>query len=316
MLTSGTSVQRAQSATLANRLTRRRRKALSGYLFISPWLLGFLVFSLGPILASLGLSFTSYNLFSPPKFIGLDNYTFMFTQDALFWSSVNRTLYFSVVLVIVGIAGALACAMLLNQSLRGTAFFRTAFFIPSLTPIVAAAILWRWILQPAYGPLNALLSYAGIAGPGWLVSPDWAIPALLLIRLWNFVGGAQMVVFLAGLQGIPQEFYDAADVDGANGWQRFRNITLPMLSPTIFFNLIVGIVSALRVFTLAFIAADPPGGPNYATWFYILHLYDSAFNNLQMGYASALAWVFFLAVLALTALQFYGSRHWVYYGGD
>jgi multiple sugar transport system permease protein len=316
MLTTGTAAQSQTPATRVGRLTRRQRKALSGYLFISPWLIGFLVFSLGPILASLWLSFTRYNLFSPPKFVGLDNYVFMFTQDAFFWPSVGRTLYFSVVLVVVGIAGALACAMLLNQSLRGLAFFRTAFFIPSLTPIVAAAILWRWILQPAYGPLNALLSYVGVTGPGWLVSSEWAIPALLLIRLWNFVGGAQMVVFLAGLQGIPQELYDAADVDGASSWQRFHRITLPMLSPTIFFNLIIGIITALRVFTVAFIAPEPPGGPNYATWFYVLHLYDSAFNNLQMGYASALAWIFFLAVLALTALQFWVSKRWVYYGGD
>ena len=215
-------------------LTRRKRRALAGYLFISPWIIGFLIFVLGPMIASLWLSLNKYNLITPPTFVGLQQYTTMFTQDPLFWGSVRKTLYFASTLVVVGLSGSLACAMLLTSGLRGTNFFRAAFFIPSLTPIVAAAILWGWILQPQYGPLNGLLSAIGIPGPGWLRSTEWAIPGLLLIRLWTFVGGANMIVFIAGLQGIPQELYDAAHVDGASNWQRFVNVTIPLLSPTIF----------------------------------------------------------------------------------
>ncbi len=302
-------------------LTRQRRRTITGYLFIAPWIIGFLVFYCGPMLASFGLSLTSYNLLSPPEFVGLEQYRFMFTRDPLFWGSVTRTMIWAVALVIIGLSGSLACALLLNAALKGTNFFRTAFFIPSLTPIVATAILWRWILQPHYGPVNGLLSLVGITGPGWLLSRQWAIPGLLLARLWNFVGGTNMIIFVAGLQNIPQELYDAAEVDGASGWQRFRHVTIPMLSPTIFFNLIISIIAALKVFALAFIAPaggvrGGEGGPAYATWFYILHLYTSAFVNLQLGYASALAFVFFLAVLILTVLQFAGSRRWVHYAAE
>lgn len=301
------------------RWDRRQRRAINGYLYITPWIIGFIVFIVGPMIASFYLSFTKYNLIRPPEWVGAANYVTMFNgTDPLFVGAIWKTLYFAVVLVVVGLTGSLLCAMLLNTGLKGTNFFRAAFFIPSLTPIVAAAILWGWILQPTYGPLNGLLKLLfGIDGPGWLQSTTWAIPGLLLIRLWNFIGGANMIVFLAGLQGVPQELYDAADVDGASAWQRFRNITLPMLSPTIFFNLVVGIIAALKIFALAYVApaggVGTEGGPAYATWFYILHLYNSAFVYLQMGYASALAWIFFLAVLILTVVQFVGSRYWVYY---
>ncbi len=321
MAVSGNSLDGSVQAKSGRRMTRRRRRALSGYLYISPWLIGFIIFVLGPMVASFWLSFNNYNLIRPPEFVGIQNYRTMFDgTDPLFWGSVRKTLYFAVVLVTVGLSGSLICALLLNTELRGTNFYRAAFFIPSLTPIVAAAILWGWILQPVYGPLNAILAVFGIDGPGWLTSPDWAIPALLLIRLWTFVGGANMIVFLAGLQGVPQTLYDAADVDGANYWHRFRHVTLPMMSPTIFFNLVVGIIAALKIFALAYVApaggAGTEGGPAYATWFFILHLYNSGFVYLQMGYASALAWVFFGAVLVLTVFQFVGSRYWVYYEGN
>ncbi|MEM7029298.1 MAG: sugar ABC transporter permease [Chloroflexota bacterium] len=298
-------------------LTRNRRRAAVGYSLISPWFIGFVIFILGPVIASIYYSMTTYNLLSAPTYVGFQQYEIMFTKDPLFWGSVRRTLIWAVSLIVIGLTGSLVCAMLLNQALKGTTFFRAAFFIPSLTPIVAAAILWGWILQPTYGPLNALLGLVGITGPGWLQSTTWAIPGLLIVRLWNFVGGGNMIIFLAGLQGIPQELYDAAHVDGASAWQRFRNITLPMLSPTIFFNLVIGIIAALKVFALAYVApagsVGTEGGPAYATWFYILHLYNSGFVYLQMGYASALAWVFFIAVLILTIVQFAGARRWVHY---
>jgi len=318
MTTPSTTVDKGVASGLRPvKLTRQRRKAIAGYLFISPWFVGFAVFILGPVIASLYLSLTTYNLIKPPTFVGLEQYKIMFTSDPLYWGSVRKTITFAVSLVTVGLSGSLVCALLLNSGLKATNFFRAAFFIPSLTPVVAAAILWGWLLQPSYGPLNALLGYIGIKGPGWLQSTTWAIPGLLIIRLWNFVGGGNMIIFLAGLQGIPQELYDAAHVDGAGGWRRFRHITLPMLSPTIFFNVVVSIIAAMKIFALAYVApaggVGTEGGPAYATWFYILHLYNSAFVYLQMGYASALAWVFFLAILLLTVLQFAGAKRWVYY---
>jgi multiple sugar transport system permease protein len=294
-------------------LSRQRRKALAGYLYISPWVVGFLVFVLGPMVASLWLSFTDYSTTKAPAFVGLRNYVHMFSEDKLFWGALGKTFYFATAVVLIGISGSLACALILNTGLRGAALYRTIYFIPSLTPIVALALLWSWVLQPRYGLLNGLLSRIGIKGPGWLASPVWAIPGLLMMNLWATTGGGRMVVFLAGLQGIPEELYDAAHVDGANGMQRFWHITLPMLSPTIFFNLVLGVIGGLKVFTAAYITTD--GGPAYATWFYILHLFTQAFRYLEMGYASALAWFFFVIVLILTGLQFAISRSWVYYEG-
>lgn len=291
--------------------SRRAKRATLGYLYISPWIIGFLVFLLGPIVASFWLSLTNYSVMGNTAFVGLDNYTYMFSGDPLFWGAVRKSAYFAAIVVTVGLVGSLGCALLLDSGLRGTTFFRTAFFIPSLTPVVALALIWTMLLQPRYGPVNGFLHTLGLPEPGWLNSPDWAIPAMALIRLWALIGGAQMVIFLAGLQGVPQELLDAAEVDGAGAWRRFWNITLPLLSPTIFFNLIIGVIGALKVFALAFVATG--GGPAYATWFYILHLYQEAFANLNMGYASALAWFFFLVVLALTAIQFLVARGRVHY---
>lgn len=292
-------------------MSRRSRRAALGYLYISPWLVGFVVFLFGPVVASLWLSMTNYSVIGETSFIGLDNYDQMFNQDPLFWGAVRKTAIFAALVVTVGMVGSLACALLLDSGLRGTAFFRTAFFIPSLTPVVALALIWNVLLQPRYGPVNGILSNFGLPEIGWLHSPDWAIPSMALIRLWALIGGAQMVIFLAGLQGIPEELQDAAKVDGASSWRRFWNITLPLLSPTIFFNLIVGVIGALKVFALAFVATG--GGPAYATWFYIVHLYQEAFANLNMGYASALAWFFFVIVLILTIIQFAVARGRVHY---
>jgi len=295
-------------------LSRGQRKALQGYLYTSPWTVGLVVFVIGPMVASLYLSFTSYSITSQPRFVGIQNYIYMLTGDELFWGSVLKTLYFAGGVVLVGLTGSLACALLLNTGLRGSAFYRTAFFIPSLTPIVALALIWAWVLQPRYGVVNGALAELGMAGPGWLTDPAWAIPGLLLMNLWGTIGGSRMVIFLAGLQGVPQELYDAAHVDGASGWQRFWAVTLPMLSPTIFFNLVLGIIGGLKVFAAAYVTTD--GGPAYATWFYLIHLFTQAFRFLEMGYASALAWFFFAVVLALTLIQFGISRRWVYYEGE
>lgn len=291
-----------------------RRKALEGYLYISPFLLGFLIFTAYPLVMSFYLSFTNYNIISDPVWAGLDNYRRAFFEDDLFWSSIRRTGTFALWVVPFGIVCSLLAAMLLNQGLPGTSIFRTIFFLPSITPIIASVLIWLWILQPSIGVMNYLLSLVGIPGPAWVQSTAWAMPSLVLLSLWNTAGGSRMIVFLAGLQGVPQELYEAAHIDGASAWQRFWNVTVPMISPTIFFNLIISVIGALSVFSVAYIGTQ--GGPAYATYFYVYHLYVSAFQYSLMGYASALAWIFLVIVLALTALQFNLQSRWVYYAGD
>jgi multiple sugar transport system permease protein len=297
------------------RLSLRAREELAGWLWTSPWLLGFLLFVFGPMVASLYLSFTKYAIGSTPQFIGLDNFLRALSgKDDLFWPSMGRTVEYAVVMVPIGIGLSLLAATLLNQGLKGTAVYRTLFFLPSLTPVVAAAVIWRWLYQPDFGPINWLLWELGVdEGPRWLTTPATALPSLMLIGLWTSVGGGAMVIFLAGLQSVPRELHDAAAIDGANAWQRFRNVTLPLITPTIFFNLVIGIIAALKVFALAVLATQ--GGPNYATWFFNLHLYNNAFQFFEMGYASALAWIFFLLVVSLTYLNVRWSRTWVHYEG-
>ena len=307
------------SGTLATAPARRvslarRREAIAGYLFLLPWVIGFALFVGGPILYSFYLSFTSYDVARPPRFIGVENYVRAFTSDEQFLPSLQLTFTYALVSVPLALFGSLILAILLNQRLRGTSFYRTFFFLPSLTPAVATAILWTWLLQPDVGLFNYLLSLIGVRGPKWLGSTEWAMPSLILIALWTGVGGNRMMIFLAGLQGVSQELYDAADIDGAGGWSRFRHITLPMISPTMFFNLVLGVIGALKVFTVAFIATQ--GGPAFATWFIALHIYSQAFKYLEMGYASALAWLFTLILIVLTVVQFRLSRRWVYYEGE
>jgi multiple sugar transport system permease protein len=294
---------------------RALRDALEGYLYILPWAIGFMAFTLGPMLASLYLSLHHYSVLGSPRFAGLENYANAFLgRDPLFWMSWSRTWAYALMFIPTGLSLSLVLAAMLNQQLRGTVVYRTLFFVPTLIPVVASALLWRWMLQPDVGLINYLLWEIRIPGPRWMASVEWALPSLILISLWASVGGSRMIIFLAGLQGVPEELYDAASIDGANWWDRFRNVTLPMISPTIFFNLVLGIIGALRVFSISFVATE--GGPAYATWFYMLHLYDSAFQNFLMGYASALAWMFFLVILVLTLIQFRLSGRWVFYAGE
>jgi len=292
----------------------RRREAIEGYIFLLPWLIGYIAFSGGPIVASAYLSLTKYNVLLPPKFIGLGNYTYALTQDPLFIPSIIKTFYYAILVVPPGIVISLAIAILLNNKLAGTAIWRTMFFLPTLTPIVAAAILWRWMLNPDIGLINFLLAQIGIKGPGWLASIEWAIPSLALVGLWTSVGGAQMIIFLAGLQNVPADLVEAAAIDGAGAWTRFVNVTLPMVTPTLFFNLILGIIFSLRTFDVAFVATN--GGPARATWFISLHIYQNAFVSFDMGYASALSWMFFIVLLAVTFFQFRLSGSWVFYAGE
>jgi multiple sugar transport system permease protein len=293
----------------------RRTEAVQGFLYISPWIVGYLLFILGPLLASLYYSFSYYPLLAKPSWVGLDNYATALFKDRLFWVAVKVTFLWAFTTVPLGIAGSFFAAVLLNRDIRGKTVWRVLFFLPSLTPEVAAALLWLWILQPDVGIMNSSLkAIFGIKGPGWLASAEWALPSLVMISLWTGIGSIRMLIFLAGLQGVPQELYDASLVDGVNWWQKIWHVTVPMISPTILLNLILGIIGSLQAFGLAFVTTA--GGPAYATYFYGLHLYQTAFRSFDMGYGSSLAWILFSAILVLTLIQISFSRRWVYYAGD
>lgn len=287
-------------------------RALWGYVFALPWVVGLIVFWGGPILASLYFSFTEYSVTGAPRFLGLDNYVRAFTADDLFWSSLGRTFTFTVFFVPVAVVGALVLAVLLNQKLRGTNFYRTIFFVPHLLPAVAIAVVWTFLLQPKLGPINEFLRTIGVQNPpGWLATRDSALWSVTMINLWAAIGGNTMLIFLAGLQGVPQELYEAADIDGAGPWSKFRNVTLPLLTPTLFFNMILAVIAALKVFTTAWVATG--GGPSYATWFFALHIYNQAFPYGKLGYGSALAWVLTAILIVFTFFQVWYSRRWVHY---
>lgn len=297
----------------------RRKEAIQGFLFISPWVVGFLAFTAYPMVASFYYSFTDYKILGNPTWVGLRNYIYAFTGtplgsggDPLFWLSLARTVTWVIAIVPLGVLGSLLAASLLNRGIRGTSIFRTCFFLPSLTPVVAAALLWAWILQPDIGVLNSAINgLTGLKGPNWLYSLTWSMPAMVMIALWTSIGGDRMLIFLAGLQGIPMEVYDAAKVDGTNAFQRWRHVTVPLISPAILFNLILGIIASFRVFALAFVTTG--GGPAYSTYFYALHLYVQAFSSFDMGYGCTLAWILFAIVLTLTLIQIKLSNRWVYY---
>jgi multiple sugar transport system permease protein len=267
------------------------------------------------MLASGYYSLTEYPLVRAAKFVGFDNYVRLF-QHPTFWKSLGNTYYYTLIIVPVGVGGALLCALLLNQHIVGRSFFRSVFFLPSVTPVVATTMLWIWLLNPSVGLVNYLLSLTGIKGPAWLGSTAWSKPALIIMDLWTSVGGNTMLIFLAGLQGIPLELQEAAEIDGAGSWRRLWHITLPLLTPSIFLTLVLAIIGCLQVFSTAYIVSSGQssvGGPNESTLFYMLNLYRHAFMYFEMGYASALAWVFFFMVLVFTLVQIKFSRSWVYY---
>ncbi|MCL4862680.1 MAG: sugar ABC transporter permease [Caldilineaceae bacterium] len=290
------------------------QRALWGYVFALPWILGLVIFWGGPILASFYFSFTNYEIIGSSKFVGLDNYIRVFTRDPLFWPSMGRTFTFTALYVPAVIIGALLLAVLLNQKLWGTNYYRTVFFMPHLIPAVALAVLWIYLMQPRMGPINTTLRSMGIDNPpSWLASKDSALYAVTLILVWAGIGGNTMIIFLAGLQGVPQELYEAASMDGANAWSKFRNVTLPLLTPTIFFNLVLAVIAALKVFGTAWVATQ--GGPSYATWFIAMHIFVEAFQYFRLGYGSALAWILAVIILVFTWVQVRGSRRWVHYEG-
>jgi len=300
-------------AAAAWRFIRRRhgpnrREAIVGYAFIAPWIFGFLVLTAGPILASLVLSFCEYDVLHPVKFAGLDNYAAL-PADPVFWKSLANTLWM-VAAVPLGMAVGLGVALLLNMEVRGQRFYRTIYYLPAIVPIVASSLLWLWVLHPEFGLINVTLhELLGISGPKWLQDEAWSKPALILMGLWG--AGAGMIIWLAGLKGIPKELYEAAEIDGAGRLSRFIHITWPMLTPYIFFNLVMGIIGAFQIFTNAYIMTDGQGGPVDSTLFYVFALFNQAFRYFKMGYASALAWVLFLIVLVLTMINWKLRKKWV-----
>jgi multiple sugar transport system permease protein len=291
------------------------QRAIWGYVFALPWIIGLIVFWLGPIIASFYFSFTNYEVIGSASWLGLDNYKHAFFEDDLFWGSLGRTFAFALYYVPAAIIGALILAVMLNQKLKGTNVFRTIFFMPHLIPAVALAVVWVFLLQPRLGPINFLLRDLGMKHPpDWLASRDSALNTVIMINVWAAVGGNTMLIFLAGLQGVPQELYEAAEMDGAGAIRKFWNVTLPLLTPTIFFNMVLAIIAALKVFTTAWVATK--GGPSYATWFFALHIYTEAFQYFRLGDGSALAWVLTVIVMFFTWVQVAYSRRWVHYEGN
>lgn len=287
------------------------RKVLTGLAFISPWIFGFFAFTLYPLVVSFYYSFTSYSLFGSPKWVGFTNYIKLFT-DPKFFKSLGNTFLFTLFVVPASIFLAMGLAILLNNNLRGNSIYRTLIFMPSVVPAVASAVVWIWILNPQWGLLNNLLRLMHIPGPPWLSSVYWTKPSLLLITLWMI--GSDMILYLAGLQEIPLDFFEAAELDGAGAWQKVRYIIVPLLTPIIFFSLVNGLIWSFQYFSIPFIVSGGNGSPADSLLFYSLYLYQNAFSYLKMGYASAMAWLLFILVMICTLIILKTSKKWVNYG--
>jgi len=292
------------------RLSQRAAEELTAYLFISPWIIGFVVFTAGAMIASFYISLLDTDLLSTTTFVGLKNYATAF-QAPLFWQAIRATFFYTALVVPLGTLVALSVAMLLNQRVRPLGLWRTVYYLPAVVSGVAVALLWGWVLNPQYGLVNLGLGLLKIPGPRWFASEEWAVPGIVLIGLWG--AGTSMLLYLAGLQSIPTELQEAARIDGAGSWSVFRNVTLPLLTPTIFFNVITGVIASFQVFTTAYILTQ--GGPNNATLFMVLYLYRQAFQLFHFGYASALAWILFVIIMFFTLIVVRSSDSWVHYEG-
>jgi len=290
----------------------KKREAIWFYIMVSPWVIGFLIFTLGPMIYSFFLSLTNWDLFTTPQFIGFKNYVDLFTKDKIFWKTLRNTLYYAILSVILWTIISLYLANLLNKPFKGMRTYRTLLYIPATVPVVATALLFSRMFAPDSGLVNRFLALFGINGPPWLLHPDWVIPALILMSLWGV--GAGVTLLLAGMKGIPVEFYEAAAMDGANSRQQFFKITLPLLTPVIFFNLVMDVIGSLQTFTQVYILTR--GGPNNASQMIVPYLFDNAFRWYKMGYASAIAWILFAISLIFTALIFRSSSLWVHYESE
>ncbi len=290
----------------------KKKQAVWGYIFVSPWVIGFLIFGLYPIIMSLYYSLCHYDVLRIPEFIGLRNYKELFFSDDKFWISIWNTLFYTALRVPLGIIGSLLLAVLVNNAVKGIKFFRTVFFVPSIITGVILSVIWLWMLNPQYGLINTILTFLGIKGPLWLINPDWSKPAIVLMSVWA-IGGGRMLVFLAALQGIPEHLYEVVELDGGGWWSKFRYVTVPMISPILFLWSVLEVIFSLQVFVEAYIMTQ--GGPLNSTLFYNLYLYNKAFDDFEMGYASAMAWILLIITLIITLIQFKLSKKWVYYEG-
>lgn len=290
-----------------------RRNLTSGLLFCSPAIEGLLAFTLYPVLSSLYYSFCNYPMLKPPVWVGLANYRTLF-HDPVFYTALYNTVYYAIFATPLGMLVAFLLALLLNQKVKGMAVFRTMFFVPSIVPMVAGSVLWLWLLNPQYGLINAVLQMVGIQGPGWMSDPAWSKRALIVMSAWG--AGGWMLIYLAGLQDVPQDLYEAAEIDGASVLQRVWNITVPFMSPHLFFTLVMGFIGAAQYFTQAYVMTNGQGGPVDSTRFFSLYLFQNAFQYWKMGYACAMAWILFIVILAFTILLFKSSARYVYYGGE
>jgi multiple sugar transport system permease protein len=293
-------------------MSLRRRESITGWIWVQAWMLGFLIFGALPLLASLILGFTDWNGVGLPKWVGLKNFREILTGDPLFWQSLKVTFYFALLYIPLSLVIGFGMALLMNQRLRGVTVFRTIYYLPSVLSGVAVAILWQFVFHRDFGVLNWLLSLVGIGPVPWIVDSRWVIPALVMMQLWGV--GASIIIYLGGLQGIPSELYEVAKIDGAGWWSTLVRVTLPMMSPVLFFQLVLGIITTLQIFTQAYVMTS--GGPDYGSYFYALNIYQRAFQDLRLGYASALSWILFVIIVAITLLVFRFTRPWVYYTGE
>jgi multiple sugar transport system permease protein len=292
-----------------------RKEAIEGYLCIAPWLFGFVFLTLGAVIFSFAMSLTKWDMINPARFVGASNYGTILFDDERFKQALKVTAIYAGCSVPIGMTCALALAMLLNLKVKGMQGFRSIFYIPAILPGAAVAMVWMMVFRPqSSGIFNAILGLVHIQPIPWLTSPDWVLKSFIVMSLWGVGGG--MIIYLAGLQSVPTQLYEAAEIDGAGSWGKFRNVTLPMISPTLFFNLIMGIIGSFQVFTSSFIMTGGRGGPANASLFYVLYLYQQAFKYLNMGYACALAWILFAVILALTLFFMGTSRRWVYYEAE
>ncbi len=307
--------QRVDTGTPGAAPSRRRisEETIAGFLTISPWIIGFIVFTAIPFVSSFYFSFTRYDVINPPEWIGLDNYTRLLTQDRLFPTALRNTLIYAVIYVPLNIATSLGAAMLLHKARYMKGFFRTAFYLPAMTPAIATAYIWLVILNANDGLVNQALRLVHLPAPGWTIDPMWTKPAIIITQIWG-LGGA-MIMFLAALQGVPRDLYEAAELDGAGRWERFRSVTLPMISGVTFFVATISTIASLSVFTEGYVMFDEQGGPRQSALFIVMYLFERAFGSgsLQMGYASAIAWVLFVLILIVTIVQFKLSKRWVFY---
>jgi multiple sugar transport system permease protein len=292
---------------------RVRQKLRNGLLFTAPWTIGTLVFTVYPIVASLYYSFTDYSVLAPARWVGVTNYERLFLKDERFYTALKNTMAYAVMLIPTSLVLGIGIAVLLNLRLRGVGIYRAAIYLPTVIPAVASSVVWMWLLDPQYGVANDVLRRLGLPTIGWLSDPRWAKPSLVFISCWGL--GTTIIVYLAGLQDVPASLYEAAELDGAGTLNRFRHVTLPMLSPTIFFNLVMTLIGTFGYFTTVYVLTRGSGGPVDSTLVYSLLLYNNAFVYYKMGYASAMAWILFIIVSAVTFIVFRSSGKWVYYGG-